>query len=123
MLNFNSILLFSENPQKLAKFYQKVFQKKPDMEMNNYFGFMVGSAFFNIGFHDKVKGKNNQPERFIFNLETSKVEEEFERIKMLGAKVVKEPYHPAEESKMMIATFEDPDRNYFQLASPWNEEK
>ena len=41
---------------------------------------------------------------------------EFARIKKLGAKVIKEPY---EMEKMWIATFADPDGNYFQLMSPW----
>ena len=44
--------------------------------------------------------------------------DEFERIKKLGAAVVAEPYPPAEDPKMMIATFADPDNNYFQLVTP-----
>lgn len=49
-------------------------------------------------------------------------EEEFERIKKTGAKVIKEPYNPGEAPDMLIATFADPDGNYFQLMSPWEEE-
>ncbi len=30
MLNFNSALLFSENPQKLVDFYSQVFDMEPD---------------------------------------------------------------------------------------------
>ena len=30
MLNFSSILVFSEHPEKLNEFYKKVFQKDPD---------------------------------------------------------------------------------------------
>jgi predicted enzyme related to lactoylglutathione lyase len=50
------------------------------------------------------------------------VKGEFERIKKLGAAVVAEPYNPAEDPKGMIATFADPDNNYFQLMSPWENE-
>jgi predicted enzyme related to lactoylglutathione lyase len=32
--------------------------------------------------------------------------------------VVREPYQPGEETEMWIATFSDPDDNYFQLVSP-----
>jgi hypothetical protein len=33
--------------------------------------------------------------------------------------VIQEPYHPGDdESEMWIATFSDPDSNYFQLVSP-----
>lgn len=118
MLNFNSILLFSENPGKLADFYKKVFDAKPGWEQDNYTGWMLGSSTIMVGPHDKVKGENKNPERFMFNLETEDVAGEFERIRKLGAKVIAEPYHPGEEPEMWLATFADPDGNYFQLASP-----
>ena len=38
-------------------------------------------------------------------------------MKGAGATVVAEPYRPDENSEMWIATFADPDGNYFQLAS------
>ena len=46
---------------------------------------------------------------------------EFARVKELGASVVREPYRPGGDGdapEMWLATFEDPDGNYFQLASP-----
>jgi predicted enzyme related to lactoylglutathione lyase len=46
------------------------------------------------------------------------VKGEFDRIKGLGAAVQQEPYQPGGAEEMWIATFEDPDGNYFQLASP-----
>ncbi len=53
----------------------------------------------------------------IFSLETSEVQQEFDRIKNIdGVTVIKEPY---EMATMWIATFADPDGNYFQLMSPW----
>lgn len=118
MLNFNSILIFSENPKELAEFYSKVFDKKPDMEMEGYFGFQVGAAWITFGPHDKVKGKSSNPERVMWNFETRDIKEEFERIKATGAKVVKEPTDDAEGA---IATFEDPDGNYFQLMPPFED--
>ena len=36
----------------------------------------------------------------------------------LGVTVVQEPYQPGGAPEMWLATFEDPDGNYFQLASP-----
>lgn len=118
MLNFNSILVFSENPEELANFYEKVFDKKPEMKMEGYTGFQVGVGWVTIGPHDKVKGKSGSPERIMFNFETEDVTGEFERIKELGAKVIAAPYGPKEEPDGKIATFEDPDGNYFQLMSP-----
>ena len=116
MLNFNSILLSTDDPKRLAGFYSKVFEKEPDMNEDGYKGFMVGGCFLTIGFHGKIHGENPNPERVIFNFETKDVKGEFERIKGLGAKVVAKPY---EMKPAWIATLMDPDGNYFQLITPW----
>ena len=62
----------------------------------------------------------NVAEEILTTVENAKslglLPEEFERIKAAGAEVVKEPY---EIEGMWIATFADPDGNYFQLMSPW----
>lgn len=122
MLDLNSILLSTEDAKKLSDFYQKILQREPDMDDEGYIGFLVGKTFLSIGLHDKVHGKNPNPERIIFNFETADVKREFERIKDLGAKVVTEPYQMG-EGDFWIATFEDPDGNYFQLMSPWEGQK
>ncbi len=120
MLNFNSLMLSSEKPKELAEFYAKILDKKPDMEDNNYTGFLIGNSFLSIGGHDKVKGKSTNPERMIMFFETKDVKGDFDRIKSLGAEVVAEPYNPSPENdKFWLATFADLDGNYFQLASPW----
>ena len=116
MLNLNSVMIGSEDPKKLADFYQKVFEKAPDMTEGNWTGWTVGSSFISVGEHSEVKGKSKEPARIFFNFETSEVKEEFERIKGLGAKIVAEPY---EMGGSWIATLADPDGNYFQLATPW----
>jgi predicted enzyme related to lactoylglutathione lyase len=46
------------------------------------------------------------------------VKGDFERFKAAGATIVREPYQPGEAPEMWIATFSDPDDNYFQLVSP-----
>jgi len=118
MLNFNSILLASDQPKKLIEFYSNVFNKKPDWAEGDWAGFQVGSGFFSIGRHDKVNGKSNQSERIIYNFETSDVSLEFDRIEKFGAVVVAKPYQMEGMEDMWIATFADPDGNYFQLMSP-----
>lgn len=118
MLNFNSILLFSENPKKLVEFYTKVFEKEPEWTGGDFSGFKVGNGFLTIGPHDKVTGTSQNPERIMLNFETDNVEEDFERISNLGAWVVAHPYHPGEEDQGTIATLADPDGNYFQLVTP-----
>jgi predicted enzyme related to lactoylglutathione lyase len=71
-----------------------------------------------VGPHDQVKGKNPHPGRVIWNIETPDVKADFERLRSVGASVVREPYEPGGPAEMLIATFADPDDNYFQLMSP-----
>lgn len=118
MLTLNSILLSAEDPKTLIGFYTKVLGE-PTWGEDVYTGWQAGTGYLVIGPHTDVKGRNEMPGRIIFNFETPDVRSEFERIKGLGAPVVTEPYTPGDDApEMMIATFEDPDGNYFQIASP-----
>ena len=115
MLKLNSVLLGSENPEPLVAFYNKVLGP-PGMEQGGFTGWDVGGAYLTVGFHSEVLGKNADPGRVIWFMETADVQGEFDRIKGLGAQVVTEPYEM--EGGFKLATFADPDGNYFQLASP-----
>lgn len=119
MLDLNGILIGSEDPARLVEFYTKILGP-PDWsgDQDKFVGWQVGSGFFGIGPHTDVKGPNQSPGRILYNFETDDVTGEFERLKGLGAKIVAEPYHPSEEPEMWVATFADPDNNYFQLATP-----
>lgn len=117
MFDLNSLILFSEKPGDLVDFYKKVLQAEPKWSGGDFTGFRVGSGSLIIGPHDKIHGKNKNPERIIFNLETPDVEKEYQRLKDVGAASVQEPYQPQENPKMTLATLADPDGNYFQLAS------
>ena len=121
MLNLNSIMIGSQQPKVLANFYEKVLEKKPDMEEGGWYGFSAGGCFLSLGAHDKVKGEAKNPERIILNFETNDIDEEFARIKKLGATVIAEPYNMEGEGPHQVATFADPDGNYFQLVIPWKE--
>lgn len=123
MLNFNSTMVNTGDVKKLSEFYQKVFDKKPEMDDGNYCGWLVGTAFFSVGQHSEVKGKSQDPDRVLFNFETDDVKKEFERVsKIDGVTVVKEPYSMSperDEKEYWIATLADPDGNLFQLVTPW----
>lgn len=123
MLDFNSIMLGSSNPKPLIEFYTKVFDRIPDMSDSDWAGWQIGKCFINIGAHSEVKGASKEPQRLLINLETAEIEEEYKRIKEVeGVKVVKELYEMEGYSGMWIATFADPDGNYFQLMTPWEEQ-
>ena len=118
MLNFNNVLIGSEEPKALSDFYREVLGE-PVWDDGGFVGWQVGSGMLLIGPHTEVKGRNQTPGRIILNFETPDVPGEFERIKGLGANVVREPYQPGGDAPdMWLATFEDADGNYFQLASP-----
>jgi predicted enzyme related to lactoylglutathione lyase len=116
-MNFNSILIGSADPQRLVDYYTKLFGK-PAMEDGGYAGWQVGSGFVSVGPHSEVSGSNSQPGRLIWNIETSDVRGEFDRLKAAGAIVIREPYEFEGAPGSAIATLADPDDNYFQLMSP-----
>ncbi len=116
-MDFNSIMIGSDDAQHLIEYYRKLFGK-PAMDQDSFAGWHLGTGWVAVGPHDKVQGKNSHPGRMIWNLETADVKGDFERLRDAGAIVVKEPYEPDGGGGGLIATFADPDDNFFQLMSP-----
>lgn len=117
MLNLNSVMIGTKQTQALVAFYEKVFGKPADQvdADNGFYGWMIGSAMFSILDHSEMGGKTKDPGRVMINFTTEQVKEDFERIKALGAAVIREPSQMGEG---WLATLADPDGNYFQLVSP-----
>ncbi len=113
-MDFNSILIGSEDPARLAEYYTKVLGE-PAYAGNGYTAWKIGSGFVTIGPHSEVKGKNAAPGRIIWNIETDDVKGDFEKFTAAGATVVTAPYEFEDAPGSQIATFSDPDDNYFQL--------
>jgi predicted enzyme related to lactoylglutathione lyase len=120
-MDFNNILIGSEDPQRLVDYYRKLFGD-PTNEDGGYSTWQIGSGYMSVGPHSEVKGKSAHPGRIIWNIETADVQGDFDRMKAAGAIVIREPYGfeglPAE---VQIATLADPDDNYFQLMSPMDQ--
>jgi len=116
-MNFNSILIGSEDPERLAAYYAKLFGK-PTWDDGGYTTWLLGGGAVSIGPHSEVHGTNPQPGRLIWNIESNDVQGDFERFKAAGATVVRDPYGFEEMPGSLIATFADPDGNYFQLTTP-----
>ena len=120
MLSLTTVMLGTEDPKGLAEFYTKVLGD-PSWSDESFTGWQAGSSWLMVGEHSEVKGRSETPARIMLNFDTADVKGEFERIKGLGATVVAEPYQPGaapDGGEFWLATFEDPDGNYFQLATP-----
>ena len=120
-MNLNSVLIGSENPERLVEYYSKLFGH-PSWDMEGFVGWLIGSGAMTVGAHDQVKGQNAHPGRIIWNIESTDVKADFDRLRAAGAIVVQEPYTMGEDDDGFIATFADPDDNYFQLMSPMQAE-
>lgn len=116
-MDFNSILIGSEDPQRLVDYYTGLFGE-PAMSDGGYTGWQIGRGFVTVGPHSEVQGKNAAPGRLIWNIETTDVQGEFDRLVAAGAIVIREPYGFEGFPDALIATLADPDDNYFQLMTP-----
>ncbi len=116
-MEFSGVLIGSADPDRLVEYYTKVFGEAGFSD-GGYTGWQFGSGYVTVGPHSEVTGKNAQPGRIIWNLTSTDVKGDFERFKAAGATVIAEPYGFDGETEMSIATFADPDDNYFQLMSP-----
>lgn len=115
----DGVRINSDNAKALAEFYRD----KVGLEMTNEFEGEDGSKgyefsfkngpSFNVHEHSDIKGKNEDAPRFFINYEVNDLEREAERLEKESVKVIQELYHV--EGYGLIATYEDPDGNYFQL--------
>ena len=59
-MDFNSILIGSEDPDRLVAYYTKLFGT-PAMSDGGYTGWQFGVGWVTVGPHTEVKGKNAAP--------------------------------------------------------------
>lgn len=117
-MDFNNILIGSEDPTKLVEYYTRVLGE-PGFSDGGFTGWQIGSGFIAVGPHSEVKGRNASPGRLIWNIVSTDVPGDFERMKAAGAIVIAAPYAFEGVPDSLIATFADPDGNYFQLTTPF----
>ncbi|MCZ7536087.1 MAG: hypothetical protein M5T61_09270 [Acidimicrobiia bacterium] len=77
-MNFNSLLIGSEDPARLVAFYRKLLGE-PTYSDESYSTWTVGTGSISIGPHSEVKGRNPSPGRLIWNIETTDVKGEAAR--------------------------------------------
>ena len=61
-MDFNSVLIGSEDPAQLVAYYTKLFGE-PAFTDGGYSGWQIGSGWITIGPHSEVKGRSREPGR------------------------------------------------------------
>ncbi|WKZ30094.1 MAG: VOC family protein [Candidatus Dojkabacteria bacterium] len=130
MFKGTRILIWSENPDELMKFYRDVLQlpleEKTDIpqqgEIAPDYGYMLlisdkGEKVW-IGRHSEVKGKSKEPVRIMHNLYTDSVQKWYETVRDAGCEILlapqKTPFY-SEELPWYVSTFLDPEGNAWQF--------
>lgn len=121
------ILIFSEKPDELVKFYQNVLEmpllKKLDIPNDYGYSLEVNGEFkLWIGYHNKIKGKAKEPFRHINNLYVESVMDWFNKVKdkpevTIVAKPEQTPFSTP-DSPTWVCTFLDPEDNCWQFMGP-----
>jgi predicted enzyme related to lactoylglutathione lyase len=112
-------MIGSDNAKALGEFYSKILGE-PTFQSGGWYGWNTGAQMM-LGSHSEVNGKNTAPQRIMLSFEVEDVKASFDTAVGLGAKAVAEPYRPeADDDNFWLATLEDIDGNYFQLAPGWD---
>ena len=116
----DSINLGSPSAKKLADFYSKkvglkiTFEGVMGEKGEEVYELKAGKGpSLYILDHSKVKGKSENAERILINIEVDDIKKEASRLKKNKVKQIQETYHV--EGYGWVATFADIDGNYFQF--------
>lgn len=116
--NISAFLIWSENYRKLADWYIEKLDLTPIEEINHPkdtgVGFQVGNVYLWIGQHSKVKGKNKDMHRIMFNITVDSVNKAYTHLKSKGVTFLAQPFKAPTFDKY-FATFYDLDNNLVQL--------
>ena len=116
-MKFSGVMIGSEDPTALGAFYTKILGE-PDFRDGEWSGWNSGAQIM-IGPHSELQGKSSVPQRVMLTIEVDDVRASFDKIASYGAPVVAPPYQPEVGKDFWLATLEDVDGNYLQLATPW----
>ncbi|MBI4079503.1 MAG: VOC family protein [Candidatus Levybacteria bacterium] len=116
--DISAVLIWSDNYQKLANWYQEKLGLKILEEINHPddtgVGFMVGKMYLWIGQHSQVKGKNKDEHRHMINFVVDSVSQSCKELEKKGVMFLAKPFKAPTFDKY-FATFYDLDQNLVQL--------
>lgn len=112
------LAIWSENPHRLAKWYQDVFELKETLRLDapddTGVGFDVGGILLWFGYHSDVKGLNKDPLRHILEFKVDNLEKVYEALNKANASIIREPSY-AESIHADVVTAQDPEGNTIQF--------
>jgi predicted enzyme related to lactoylglutathione lyase len=120
VLRFDSVCIWSENPDKLAEFYEKtvglVLEEKLDYPDDTGYAFKLGEQFFFIGFHDKVKGKAKDQYRIMPGFWVQSVQAVYDELVTKDVPFIRKP-SVSPDGTYFATTITDPEGNIIQFFS------
>ena len=111
--NVAGVIIWTENLEQLAAFYQEVIGLKPHSVQPTFISYRFGEMRFSLGVHQQVSGLSREPYRVMINLGVSNIHQVYERLKERGVAFIRPPQK--EHWGGHVATFWDPDGNILQL--------
>ncbi|MDE2025734.1 MAG: VOC family protein [Patescibacteria group bacterium] len=120
ILRYDDVCIWSENPDKLAEFYEKLLElpvvERIDIPDDKGILFDVAGVYLFIGFHDRVHGKASDPYRVMPGFVVEDVYKTYDELKEKGVKFIK-PACISPDGKYHVATAVDPEGNIIQFFS------
>jgi predicted enzyme related to lactoylglutathione lyase len=113
-----SVGIWSDNYEKLAKWYEEVLDLPVFSRLNlpNDTGvdFNVRPNFLYIGKHDKVHSKSKDPYRIMIGFDVSSIYETYEELKKKNVTIIAKPFE-APPGGFWCMTISDPEGNILQF--------
>lgn len=114
----SAVLIWSSDYKKLSDWYIEKLGLKVVEKINHPndtgVGLWVGKSYLWIGQHSKVKGKNKDIHRHMFNITVDSVDYVYSTLQKRGVKFLATPFKAPTFDKY-FATFYDLDNNLIQL--------
>jgi predicted enzyme related to lactoylglutathione lyase len=113
LTGIHSVLIWTEDVNRLLPFYRDVLGLKPEMEAEGFVIFQASTgAQLALGAHSEVEGRSRDPYRVMVDFQVDDCQATYERLSKQGVEFMRAP---SKEDGVIIATLRDPDGNVLQL--------
>lgn len=124
MFEIRNLLIWSENPDKLMKFYEEVLglEKTLELKLPDDYGYLFSLGENKpglwIGKHSDLSGKNKDSKRIMFDVTVDSVGEWYEKIIEANCEIIAKPFKSpdsSDEDPRYVCTWLDPEGNCWQF--------